>query len=308
MNPNPSIAIIGAGAVGGYYGARLAQHGHDVHFLLRSDYEHVRAHGLTIRSVAGDFSLPADRIHVYDDPAAMPKVDLVLVTLKTTENHQLPRLIPPLLHEETTIVALQNGVGNEAELAQLFGASRIVGGIAFVCINRTGPGVIEHLDHGFLRFGEFALASGASRSDRVSAIVKMFQAAGVRASAVDDLHGARWEKLVWNIPFNGLGAVLDLTTDRLIDSDAGVRLVTAVMREVIAAAAADGVRLSDDLPAEKIAVTRTMGAYRTSTQIDRATGRAIELEAIFGRPLRVAQQAGVPAPLMEFIHFALSRR
>src|SRR5437868_3696475 len=107
MNLNPSIAVVGAGAVGGYYGARLVQHGHDVHLLLRSDYDHFRAHGLQIRSVGVDFQLLPERIRVYTDPAAMPKADLVIVTLKSTENHQFPRLIPPLLHENTIILTLQ---------------------------------------------------------------------------------------------------------------------------------------------------------------------------------------------------------
>src|SRR5207247_5481834 len=173
-------------------------HGHYVHFLLRSDYDHVRAHGLRIRSVAGDFELPAERIRVYADPAAMPKVDLVIVTLKSTENHQFPRLIPPLLHEKTTILTLQNGLGNEQELAELFGAARIVGGVAFVCINRTAPGGIEHLDHGFIRLGEFSPVSGGAQH-RVLALTNIFTAAGVRASAVDDLLAARWDKLAWNI-------------------------------------------------------------------------------------------------------------
>src|SRR6185295_12029170 len=99
MEKNPVIAIIGAGAVGGYYGGRLAQHGHDVHFLLRSDYDTWRRDGLRVKSIDSDFTLSAEDLRIYNDPAAMPKVDLVIVTLKTTENHHLARLIPPLLHE-----------------------------------------------------------------------------------------------------------------------------------------------------------------------------------------------------------------
>src|SRR6478672_2819875 len=126
-----SIAIIGAGAVGGYYGGRLAEHGHDVHMLLRSDYDHVRLHGLSVRSVSGDFQLRPEQLHVYNDAEAMPKVDLVIVALKSTENQQFQRLITPLLHEKTAILTLQNGLGNEDDLARLFGADRVLGGIAF---------------------------------------------------------------------------------------------------------------------------------------------------------------------------------
>ena len=303
MTPRPTIAILGAGAVGGYYGGRLAQHGHDVHFLMRSDFAHVRAHGLKVRSVAGDFELPAEKIRAYDDVTKMPRADLVVVTLKSTENAQLQRLLPPLLHERTVILTLQNGLGNEDELAAILGRRRIVGGIAFVCINRIAPGVLEHVYPGFIRLGEFG---EPPQSERILAIANMFNAAGVHTEIVDDLVAARWAKLVWNIPFNGLGALLDATTDRLLASEQGVRQVTAIMREVIAAARGDGVILSDDMPDEQIAATRKMGAYRTSTQIDRQGGRKIELEAMFGQPLRVAHKAGVAVPNLELLYLALS--
>ena len=303
MSAYGSIAIVGAGALGGYYGARLAQHGREVHFLLRSDYPHVMLHGLDVRSVDGDFSLPPGTIRVYDDPIAMPKVDLVIVTLKSTENHPLARLIPPLLHGGTTILTLQNGLGNEEALAELFGPERVVGGIAFVCINRGAPGVIHHLESGFIRVAEFV---GAGQSERVGRIVEMFNASHVRASAINDLKAGRWDKLVWNIPFNGLGAMLDLTTDRLLATEAGTAAVRGVMQEVMATAQAAGVDLPPDTAGKKIAATRPMGAYKTSTQVDRQTRRAMEIDSLFARPVRVARAAGVAVPLMELIWFALS--
>src|SRR3954463_7378778 len=118
---NPVIAVVGAGAVGAYYGGRLAQHGHDVHFLLRSDYKHVAKHGWTIRSCHGDFTLPPGTMHVYENPARMPKADWVIVTLKATANDQLEQLVAPLIKENTSILTMQNGLGNEEHLAQLFG-------------------------------------------------------------------------------------------------------------------------------------------------------------------------------------------
>jgi 2-dehydropantoate 2-reductase len=300
-----SIAIIGAGALGGYYGGRLAQHGHDVHLLLRSDYEHVRANGLNVCSVSGDFSLRVEQVGVYNDPATMPKADLVIVTLKSTENHQFARLITPLLHERTAILTLQNGLGNEDDLARLFGASRVLGGIAFVCINRMGPGSLHHSEAGYIRLGEFAGESG--RSARAERIVEMFNGSNVKAHVIDGpLRGARWAKLVWNIPFNGLGALLDATTDQLLANDQGTDLVRAIMLETIAAATGDGVVLPREMADQQITATRGMGAYRTSTQIDRQMGKPMELEAIFGRPLAVARRGGVPAPLLQFLHVSLA--
>ncbi|MEA2734450.1 MAG: 2-dehydropantoate 2-reductase, partial [Humisphaera sp.] len=199
MNSFDSIAIIGAGALGGYYGGRLAHHGFNVHMLLRSDYDHVREHGLSVRSVSGDFRLPPDRFRVYNDPAAMPKADLVIVTLKSTENHEFQRLITPLLHEKTAILTLQNGLGNEDDLARLFGPQRVLGGIAFVCINRVAPGELRHTEAGFIRLGEFA--GDVGRSERAERIVEMFNRSNVKAHVTDGpLRAARWAKLVWNIP------------------------------------------------------------------------------------------------------------
>jgi 2-dehydropantoate 2-reductase len=305
VTPLNSIAIVGAGALGGYYGGRLARHGFDVHMLLRSDYQDVRERGLRVRSVSGDFSLAPDQLHVYNDAAAMPKVDLVIVTLKSTENAQFKRLITPLLHENTAILTLQNGLGNEDDLARVFGIERVLGGIAFVCINRTAPGELHHTEVGFIRLGEFA--GDAGRSARAERIVEMFNASNVKAYVIDGpVRGARWAKLVWNIPFNGLGALLDATTDQLLATEDGTQLVRAVMNEVIAAAAADGIDLPADMPDKQIAATRGMGAYRTSTQIDRQAGRAMEVEAIVSRPFAVARRNNVPAPLLHLLHVSLT--
>jgi 2-dehydropantoate 2-reductase len=294
----PTIAVIGTGALGGYYGARLAQHGIPVHFLLRSDYDPVRNNGLIVESCAGHFQLPPDQLHVYNDPHQMPKVDLVLVTLKTTANDQFEPLIRPLLREDTAILTIQNGLGNEDRLAELFGPQRILGGMAFVCINRAGPGVICHTAHGVIRLGEF----NGGPSERANRIAEMFKASKVPCEVLADLKFGRWSKLVWNIPFNGLGAVLDLTTDRLLDNEHGMRLLTDVMTEVISAAAAQGVRLPADVIDLQIRNTREMGAYRSSMQIDRQERRPMEVESILGQPLRQARRAGVSTPNLEMLY------
>lgn len=301
MPYRPSTAIVGAGAVGGYYGGRLAQHGHDVHFLLRSDYDTWGTKGVRIKSIDGDFVLSPQQFHVYNDARAMPSVDLVIVTLKSTENHHLPQLVTPLLHDNTTILTLQNGLGNEQTLADLFGPSRITGCIAFTCINRTAPGLIDHSDYGHLRLGEMT----GPATERVRDIVAMFKASQVRAEAIDNLRHARWDKQVWNVAFNGLGALLDLTTDRLLATDDGTALVRAVMEEVVEAAAADGIALDPKTPEQKIAMTRSVGAYMTSTQIDRRLRKPMEIDAIFGQPVQIARKAGKQLRLLEMLCYAL---
>jgi len=298
MNDSPTIAVIGGGAIGGYYGARLAQHGHDVHFLLRSDYDAVRRDGWRIRSYAGDFCLAPDASHICNDPRQMPPADLVLVAIKTTANDQYESLIAPLLKHDTAIVSLQNGLGNDERLAELFGAPRVVGGMAFVCSNRLAPGVIHHIAYGRISVGEF----GSPPGQRVARIADLFTSSGIPAEVLADLRQGRWKKLVWNVPFNGLGAVLDQSTDRLISDDGGVQIVSALMKEIIVAAESLGLAMPPDMAGRMLRHTRTMGAYRTSMQIDRQGGRPMEIESILGEPLRQARRQGVQTPRLEMLY------
>lgn len=298
----PIIAIVGAGAVGAFYGGKLARAGFDVHFLLRSDYAHVREHGWTIRSRDGDFALAPSEILVYDDPQRMPKADLVIVTLKATSNDALPRLVAPLLHDQTVVLTMQNGLGNEELLAEHFGGARIVGAMAFVCINRIAPGVVHHIDQGFVQVGEF---SGPPQA-RTHRIVEMFCRGGIDCRALESLAYGRWDKLVWNIPFNGLGAAMDLDTAQLLRSHEGEQLVLEVMLEVIAIAKACGIEFPPHHAERKIALTRPMGAYLTSMQVDRRAGRRMEVDAIVGRALAKADELGVRSPRISTIGQMLS--
>ena len=293
MEKNPVIAVIGAGAVGAYYGGRLAQHGHDVHFLLRSDYKHVARNGWTIKSHHGDFKLPPGTMHVYDNVQRMPRADWVIVTLKATANDQLQPLISPLIKDNTKILTMQNGLGNEERLAELFGPQRILGGLAFVCIHRPEPGLIHHMDHGYVRVGEF-IETG---NEHARAISDMFRKSKVECDVLESLKKGRWAKLVWNVPFSGLGGALEMATDELLMSRQGQDLVRAIMKEVIAGARGCGVDLSESVIDQRMKETSTMGSYKSSMQIDREARRPMEVEAILGEPVRQAAIAGVAMPI-----------
>jgi 2-dehydropantoate 2-reductase len=299
---DPVIAVVGAGAVGQYYGARLIQHGHRVHLLTRTDCPHIKKKGLQVQSRDGDFSLHPDQVDVHADPRGMPQADLVVVTLKTTANQHLGDLIRPILKNDSVILTLQNGLGNEDLLGELFGRERVVGGMAFVCINRTGPGQISHTDHGMIRIGEPA----GGISDRARRIAEIFSASGVPCFPLEDLSYGRWEKLVWNVPFNGLGAALMMTTDKLIGCSHGLSLVRRLMAEVVVTCNSVNVQVELSVIEEKIRHTQTMGAYKTSMQIDRELGRPLEVESVIGRPLQLANQAGVSTPCMELLYEELS--
>ena len=189
------IAVVGCGALGSYYGAKLCAAGHQVYFLLRSDYDVVKESGVAIESVNGDF-------HVRPECARAPEEigpsDLVLVCLKTTANHVLPKLLPPLVGPNTSVLTLQNGLGNEAAVAAIVGAEKTLGGICFVCLNRIAPGHIRHLAHGNVVIGEY----GRPPMARTQNIWETIEGTGVPCKVAANLEQARWEKLVWNIPFN----------------------------------------------------------------------------------------------------------
>jgi 2-dehydropantoate 2-reductase len=297
---NPRIAVVGAGAVGAYYGGRLALAGHEVCFYSRSAAAELRANGLHVSSYVGDFVLPA--IQVFDDTAAMGPADLIIVALKSTAIGVYVDLVRPLVCEDSVIVCLQNGLGNEEIFAGAFGAERVLGAIAYVCINRDTPSHILHIAHGLLRIGEFS----SRKVERAESIAAMFRQANVPAQAVDDLHYYRWEKLAWNIPFNGWGAALDLNTAELLATGAGETLVRETMAEVIRAANAVGAPLKMSHIDFEIGRTKPMGEYRSSMQIDRQNGRALETEAILGKPLKAAAAAGViDLPRMTTLHACL---
>ena len=296
------IGIVGAGALGCYYGARLAKAGNRVEFLMRSDLAAVRAAGLRIRSPEEEFVLR--EVSAAASPAEIGPCDLVIVALKTTANGALETLIAPLLHERTAILTLQNGLGSDEELARLFGAERVLGGLCFICVNRIAPGEIVCLQPGSLSMAEF----GRPASERLRAIAALFSAAGVRCQAGDDLAALRWKKLVWNVPFNGLSiAAGGMTTDKILEDGGLEAEVRALMAEVIEAAGRLGYAIPREFIDQQVAHTRPMGPYKPSSLIDFLNEQPVEVEAIWGEPLRRAQAAGVAMPRLALL-YALLRR
>ena len=326
------IAVVGCGALGSFYGAKLCRSGQEVHFLLRSDYGVVRQKGVSIRSIEGDFHVHPQCARTPDEIGAC---DVVLIGLKTTANDQFPILLPPLVGRNTAVVTLQNGLGNEEELGRLFPPEQILGGLCFVCLNRVEPGVVEHTAHGKIVLGEFQRPP----QPRTHELAAIFREAGVACDITDDLARTHWQKLIWNVPFNGLGVAgtagyealvppsrhtpagpklrsegrlpvtrhsTVLTTDLLLGVPRWEKLVRELMLEVIAAANALGFKVPLALAEDNIKRTRVMGAYKASTLIDFERGQQLELESMFLEPLRQAQKAGVPVPrlvrLCEVLH------
>ena len=153
MQTTQNIAIIGTGAVGGYYGGLLQNAGFNLHFLLHNDYEYVCKNGLMIESPNGSFQLP--EVTAYNDPTKMPYCDWVIVALKTTESYLLPDILPHVLKDDGIVLTLQNGLGSEKAIADSIGADRVMSGLCFLCSNKIAPGHIRHLDYGLITLGKY---------------------------------------------------------------------------------------------------------------------------------------------------------
>ena len=290
------IAVVGSGAVGCYYGGMLAQAGHDVHFLMRADLDTVQREGLRIFTKGNAVHLP--RVQCAATTEEIGAADLVIIALKATANADLARLLPPLIGAHTALLTLQNGLGNERCLAERWGAERVIGGLCFVCINRTEPGVIRHLDDGSISIGEF----GRPVSTRVRALADAFLSVGVEANAVDDLAGERWRKLMWNVPFNGLSIaananVADVLGNAMLRTEA-----RAIMDELLDAARRLGHEIPDSFADWQIERSYAFGSYRPSSMIDYELGRPVEVESIWGEPLRQGLAAGAKMPRLALLH------
>jgi 2-dehydropantoate 2-reductase len=248
---------------------------------------------LAIASVEGDFTLP--RVNAYATVEAMPPCDVVLVALKTTQNHLLSDLLPPLVKPGGAVLLFQNGLGMEPAVHALVGEQvLVVGGLCFICANKVGPGQIHHLDYGRVLmaiYGDRYLPQPTS--PLLQKIAADFEQASLETRLSENLMLARWQKLVWNIPFNGLSVILDALTDALIAHPQTYKLATQLMHEVAAAAAGYQLEISENHIQAMLADTRQMPPYRTSMKIDYDERRPLEVEAILGNPIRYAAQVGV---------------
>ena len=283
---NLRYAVIGTGALGGFYGGNLARAGKEVHFLFRSDYKHVCENGLQVDSIHGNFHL--SDVNAYHNSSEMPVSDVILVCLKTTGNHSLPEMIRPMIHSKSLVVLVQNGLGLEEELAAALPNLQVAGGLAFICSNKIGPGHVQHLDFGRLILGSY----NVSDSEILKSVVADFQLSGIHAELSTDLSYARWQKLVWNIPFNGMTVVLQTTTDRLMENVQTRELSQQLMLEVIHGANACGVLLKESLARQMIEMTVKMKPYAPSMRLDFDHHRPMEIEYIYSKPIEAARNAG----------------
>ena len=299
--------MVGAGAVGLLYGGRLQQAGHQVTWVIPAAADEVRRHGIRIDAAGTSTTLEAG---VVSEPGAAPKAEVVLVALKSTANDRFAELVGPAVTEGATVALFQNGLGAEDRLLRAVpDCGAIVGALCFVCAHRRAPGHVEHLDYGSVDVAEHGAHVVTAAVRRLA---EDLESAGFAATAHPDLGTARWRKLVWNIPYNGLSVLLDASTDELMNDPSSRSLVTTMMSEVVTAGRACGADLDEAFAEGRRDMTLTMTPYAPSMKLDSEAGRPMEIAAIYDAPIDAARRAGAPMPTVEAIRdqlrFVAARR
>ena len=290
-----SFTILGTGALGGFYGSRLLTAGDPVRFIAHSDVAHIREQGLRVDSPLGDqLHFP---VEVYQACDSIPPSDVVCIALKTTQNHRLVELLTPLVHEGTVILNFQNGLTLEEELAEAFPSACILAGLCFLCSNKVGPGHVRHLDYGMVSFAPY----DARGRDWIPRLMDAFAAGGVEVESQPSLPRARWRKLAWNIPFNGLSVLLGVNTDAIMANPDSRALAEQLMAEVAIGAEVCGVPFDEGFMPKLLEVTEAMTPYAPSMRLDYLAKRPLEIEFMYERPLREVAKRGVRLPAVEAV-------
>lgn len=294
-----SYSIIGMGAIGGYYGGRLAKAGREVHFLAHSDYQYVLQNGLRVDSCDGDFCLP--HINAYATQKDMPKTDVIIVGLKSVKNHDvLPELLRPIVHQNSIVILIQNGIGLEDDLQKEFPGLQIVAGLAFICSAKVGAGHVSHQCYGSINLGNYSC-----QQEKFEVLLQDMTDAGIQAAEVPYLE-ARWKKAVWNMPFNGMTVALNTSTDKLLKNPATRQLIYDQMMEVIGAANALGVNtLTSEFADKMMQMTDEMVPYSPSMKLDFDYHRPMEIEYLYSRPIAEAKKVGFEMPKLAMLEAEL---
>jgi 2-dehydropantoate 2-reductase len=298
------ILVIGTGAIGSFYGSLLAKAGAEVSVLARSDLEHVKAHGINLRSETslGQWHFtPSKVVASAADLAETP--DFVLLCIKLVEGADRIALLRDSLGPKTAIVLISNGVEIEDEIAAAFPDHELISGLAFICVTRTAPGKIWHQAYGRLALGNYP----NGLSEKTSALAASFERAGIGCNITENIGTARWQKCLWNAAFSPLSVLSGgrSTSDILSTQET---LIRAIMAEVSAIASALGHTQPDGIIDQQIDGTHNMPPYKTSMLLDFEAGRPMETEAILGNTVRAGHRAGVAIPHLDTLYALMKLR
>ena len=294
------ILVLGAGAVGGYFGGRLSAAGHEVLFTARGEHlKALQASGLSVRSCQGDF-------HVHPRAAEhfgpIDGLDLILICVKHKDTAPLLPQLKEQAGKTTVVISLQNGAASERFFIEAVGAEKVIGGIAYIGAALAGAGSIEHTARGIITIGEL----NGSRSQRTETIKKMFEDARVKCNISTDIKKDKWEKLMWNIGFNGLCALTRQPVHPLLNHPPTRIIIKKLMDELVAVAHAAGVPVNAALPDKYIENTLKGGEVHPSTLQDVKLGKTTEIDIMNGTVVEEGKKQGIATPYNEMIWAAVS--
>jgi len=297
------IAVMATGAVGGYFGGRLAQAGHEVAFVARGpQLEALRTYGLRVQSPLGDLHLP--RVEVTDDPATIGPADLVLFSVKLWDTSAAAEAVRPLLGEETAVVSFQNGVVKDDILRQTLGAEHVIGGACYIAATITEPGLIHH--SGTLQkllFGEY----DGSMSPRVQQFRDACAESGIDAEISDRIEQAIWEKFVFLVGLSGVTSLARSPIGPIREDHRSRAFLHDVIEEVVRVGRAQGAPLAADYADERLAFIDRLPASSTSSMLrDLEQGNRIEVAWLSGDVVERGARLGVPTPCNRAIMDILS--
>ena len=292
------ILVIGAGAIGSFYSAKLAQVGVEITLWCRSDYDFIKKNGIKIESYEGDFQFIPHKIlknlHEIDD-----EFDYILIATKALQTIDIPSLIKNILKAKTKIILIQNGIHIEKNIAENFPNNELISAIAFIGVSRKSAGVICHQEYGKIIIGTY----GKKASDAVHFLENLWKKSGIEVVVTDEILLERWKKLVWNGAFNPLSVVLrGKNTAEILNSDLALNLVKNIMNEICNLAKIDNCELPSDVIEKNILATQKMKPYKTSMLLDFEAGREMEVEAILGNAIKFAQSKSMSTPYLSTIY------
>ena len=294
------IAVMGSGAVGGYFGAKLAAAGNQVAFIARGEHlAALQASGLKVKSPNGDLEIR--QAQFTEAPERVGNVDLILFCVKSYDTEAAAQAIAPMVADRSQILSLQNGIDNPEKLARVYGQSKVLPAVVYVGTQLSAPGVITHSNGGRIIFGQMDGAVG----DQTKMLAQTLTAAGIPSEASAEIRQVQWTKLLWNAPFCAISCLTRANTKQIVESESLTQLALDCMAEVRAAARTLGIELPGQLFDEVLSFSRGLGEFKPSMLQDLEANKPLEYQAFNGIVVKLLEANGQPAPINQTFYRAL---
>ena len=294
------VAVMGTGAVGGYFGARLAAASNDVAFIARGPHlAAMRQQGLTLESPQGNLHI-RDALFT-DDLSQIGAVDLVLFCVKSYDTDATAAKLLSLIGDRTIILSLQNGVDNADKIAQRWGHQRTLAGVVYIGSQLLQPGKIKHSSGGRIVFGEL----DGQVHETTQAVERLLSSARISCEVSGAIRNIQWRKLLWNAPFCAISCLTHTNVKEIVESDSLTKLALDCMKEVREAAQAQAIDLDPALFEETLNFSKSLGEFKPSMLQDLEAGKPLEYEAFNGIVVELLRRTGKEAPTNQVFYGAL---